>query len=197
MNEYQAAYKIQKDFSIPTSTLRLWGTQGKIRFIRLSEGGKRYYHYSDVNKLFCQKQESKLRVPNRERTIIYARVCASQQKDDLDKQISILKSRYPEAKVIQDIDSSLNHKRKGLRSLLDKAHRKSFDKLVIYSRDRLCRFSFDLFKYIFKQQGIKIEVVSLQNNKNKGQIDIEQEMAQDLLAIVNAFGTGGNKGRRS
>lgn len=194
MNEYLPAYKIQKEFKVPTSTLRSWSTQGKIKSIRLREGGKRYYSYADVKTMYCEgKTKGSC---NKKRTIIYARVSSAHQKQDLERQVQILKDRYSEAEVIQDVGSTLNYKRKGLQMLLDKAHQRAFDKLVILHKDRLCRFSYDLIESMLRRQGIKIEVVSMLDNSIEAGISAEQEMAGDLLAVVNYFVTK-NNGRRT
>ena len=194
MNDYLPAYKIQKEFKIPTSTLRSWSIQGKIRSIRLRDGGKRYYSYSDIKAIYCEGKAQG--ACNKKRTLIYARVSSTHQKQDLESQIQILQTKYPEAEVIQDIGSTLNYKRKGLQMLLDKAHQRSFDKLVILYKDRLCRFSYDLIESVLRRQGVAIEVVSMLNDISEGGINTEQEMAGDLLAVVNYF-VAKNNGKRS
>lgn len=194
MNDYLPAYKIQKEYKIPTSTLRSWSIQGKIRSIRLKEGGKRFYNYNDIKAIYCA---GKIKgACNKKRTIIYARVSSSKQKEDLERQVQILKSKYPEAEVIEDIGSTLNYKRKGLQMLLEKAHKRVFDKLVILYKDRLCRFSYDLIESVLQRQGIAIEVVSMLDDAIGQGITSEQEMAEDILAVVNCF-VAKNNGKRA
>lgn len=192
MNGYKAAYKIQKEFDIPTSTLRFWESKGKIRSIRLQEKGKRYYNFEDVKEIVSKNSK----FLNKDKTLLYARVSSRKQSGDLERQKNTLKKFYPDAEIIQDIGSTLNYKRPGLRLLLDRANKKEFSKLVILYRDRLCRFSFDLFEYIFKAQGIQIEVISLEEDKNCGGYNFEQELATDLLSVITYF-TAKNNGKRS
>ena len=85
------------------------------------------------------------------------------------------------SKLIKDISSGLNFKRKGLQKILDQLFRDQIDELVVYSKDRLCRFGFDLFEYMFKHFGASIKII---DNKAKTEQD---EIAEDILAITTVF----------
>ena len=52
------------------------------------------------------------------------------------------------------------------------------------SKDRLTRFSFDYFDYIFNLFGTKIEVVNLTKEE-----DFQQELTQDFISIIHHFST--------
>lgn len=198
MNEFLPAYQIQKEFSISTSTLRNWATNNKIRYTRLgTDKGKRLYNINDIKEIFCKRKNNFKNVNcKNDKVLIYARVSSSQQKDDLQRQVDILSKKYPDADIIKDIGSTLNYKRKGLTLLLDRAYKRDFNKLVILYKDRLCRFAFDLFTIIFRQQNIEIEVVSDNDDSLQEPINSQFEMEQDLLAIVDQF-VSKNNGLRS
>ena len=103
--------------------------KGKLEFI-IAPSGRRYYKLPKNNSTFESGEEDK------RETIIYARVSTSKQKDDLERQISYLRERIPEAKLIKDIGSGTNFKRKGLISLLEQAKRRTIKKIIVTSKDR-------------------------------------------------------------
>lgn len=187
--EFVTASEVNKEYSISASTLRNWAEKGYIRFIRLSEKGKRLYSRVDIiNKLgLVDKQtEDKL-------NIIYARVSSLKQSEDLERQIEYLKSLYPSYTVIKDVASGVNWKRPGLCKLLEYAFAGKVGEVVISYKDRLCRFGFELFQdWIFAKNHIKLVVC----NKDEAKCNEEQELAEDLLSIVNVF-VAKNNGRKA
>jgi putative resolvase len=125
-----------KHFNVCTRTLIRWEAAGKIKVDR-SPGGKRIY---DLNSLD----------PNCERTsYIYVRVSSHKQKNDLCRQEKHMLDQYPGHTVVSDVGSGLNFKRKGLLSLLEQSERGLVQEIVVASKDRLCRFGFDLLAWIF------------------------------------------------
>ena len=57
------------------------------------------------------------------------------------------------------------------------------DLIVIENKDRLCRFGFDMLQSIFRYFGTRIIVIS-EDVQNKS---YEQELTEDLLAIIHHF----------
>ncbi|MEG4805538.1 recombinase family protein [Microcoleus sp. ARI1-B5] len=90
-----------------------------------------------------------------------------------------MRERHPEAEIIQDIGSGLNFKRKGLQALLVRLMRGARLKIVVACRDRLCRFGFELFEFMVKQNGGEMLVLS-----NPVHCP-ESELTADLLAILH------------
>ncbi|MCP4110820.1 MAG: recombinase family protein [Desulfobacteraceae bacterium] len=64
------------------------------------------------------------------------------QKDDLERQINFMQERYPSADIVKDIGSGLNFRRKGLKTVLERAIRGDCITLCIARKDRLCRFGY-------------------------------------------------------
>ena len=58
------------------------------------------------------------------------------------------------------------------------------DTVYISYKDRLTRFGFDYFDYIFNLFGTKIEVVNLTKEE-----DFQQELTQDFISIIHYFST--------
>jgi len=127
---YISANKITKQFDITSNTLRKWAEDGKIRFLRpntdCKSGGKRIYHIEDIKSIFGIKNNQLDR-----KTICYARVSSSHQKEDLERQIKYLKESYPDAEIIKDIGSGLNWNRSGFKTLLEQVYSGVIEKVVV------------------------------------------------------------------
>ena len=97
-------------------TLYNWEAKGKIETIR-TPGGKRLYN---VKKYIAENRNKKYREQPKLK-ICYCRVSSYSQKDDLERQILFMKNKYPNYRIIKDIGSGLNFKRKGLKKIMDYA----------------------------------------------------------------------------
>jgi predicted site-specific integrase-resolvase len=106
---------------------------------------------------------------------------SAKQKDDLARQVEFMRQRYSDSEIIQDIGSGLNFKRKGLQTLLVRFMRQDQLTVVVTCRDRLCRFGFELFEFMAKQNGGEIVVLSNPVHAS------ESELTADLLAILHVF----------
>ena len=159
---------------VSIQTLRRWANNGKIQFIRTNGNHRRFL------------------IRNEEKTkkIIYARVSSQKQKSNLQNQVKYLKKRYPKYELITDIGSGINFKRKGLQRILDGLFDGTIEEVVVTTQDRLVRFGFDLFKYIFIKVGSKLTVINSKKNDND-----ESELSEDLLSIITVF-TARHYGRR-
>lgn len=156
-----------KILGVSKQTLRRWENEGKIDCIR-TEGGHRRYHIEKI------QEERKL-------SVVYARVSSRKQKSDLQRQIEFLQSEYPEYEVISDIGSGLNYKRPGFRRILVELFQGNIKEVVVAYKDRFTRVSFDFFEWLFDHFGASLVVLE--------DIDLspQEEMAEDLLAIVTVF----------
>lgn len=115
----------------------------------------------------------------------YCRVSSNKQKDDLQRQVENMKkyleSLNVEYEIIQDIGSGINYKKKGLRQLIKMINNKEVDKIVVFHKDRLLRFGFELVEYMANLNGCEIEVLDSTEKTD------EQELVEDLIQIVTVF----------
>jgi excisionase family DNA binding protein len=165
--------ELAKLFGVTTQTLQDWERNGKIKAVR-TEGGHRRYIYAGATT-HCGDDEPK-------KKYIYARVSSLKQHEDLQRQTVALQTIYPNFEVIQDIGSGINFKRRGLITLLDQVIGGNVSHVVVAHRDRLTRFGFELFQYLFSRFNVSIEVLS--------DDDVQEpitELAKDLLSIVTVF----------
>ena len=137
---------------------------------------------------------------NNRMNVIYARVSTSNQTKDLDNQIETVKGYmlskgYKIDKVYSDIASGLNENRTGLNSLIKDVKEGKINKVFIAFKDRLSRFGFGYFEYIFSLYGVGIEVLDLTTDEaiNKAS---EQEITDDLMSIIHHYSMKLCPGRR-
>lgn len=163
--------KACEKLGIHPNTLRRWAKEGKISCVR-QKGGNRLY---DVES-FLNREEKCDRAK-----FIYTRVSSRNQQDDLSNQIRYLRERYPHHKLIEDIGSGLNFKRKGFLNLLDRIMSGDVEEVVITHRDRLCAFGFSWFEHIARQNDCRIVVL------DQTQLSPKEELVQDLISIIHVF----------
>lgn len=167
----------EKHYGVHANTLRRWANGNKIKYTRTTNGSRLYW--------IDEKEK------NIERTsYIYVRVSSAKQKDDLERQVSFMVQQFPTHQVIQDIGSGLNFKRKGLRSLLERITNGTVQEIVVASKDRLCRFGFELIEQVCSLHDTKL-VVLQSDDKSK-----EEEFVEDLLSIIQVFCCRWNGKRR-
>jgi putative resolvase len=102
--------------------------------------------------------------------------------DDLDRQISYMKEKYKNYRIIKDIGSGLNFKRNGLNEIINLAINDNLEEIVVAYKDRLARFGYDLIEMIIKKYSNgKITIL------NKSYKSPQEELTTDLVNIMNVF----------
>lgn len=150
----------------------------KIQTIR-TIGNKRLYNI----KKYIEENVSFTDLTIKEKkTFCYCRVSTPKQKNDLDRQVEYMNHKYPNIEIIKDIGSGINFKRKGLLKILDFAHRELLKEVIVAYKDRLCRFGFELFEHLLKEQSNAVITVI-----NDEPISKEEEVVQDILQILTVF----------
>ena len=184
-----------KELGISVSTLRTYADKGFIEYIWTS-GGQRRYDVSSMqsnqtksggreqipayNARRSQQKEEKENLQSSQGAI-YARVSSYKQKDDLQRQIEALQKDYPNYQIFKDICSGLKFKRKGLTRLLEQVQRGTIKEVVVAHKDRLARFATDLIEWILQQAGASLRIL------NHDKLSPQQELTEDLMAIVHVF----------
>lgn len=119
---------------------------------------------------------------------LYARVSSKAQLDDLTRQVEYLKGhvdaeQIDNFRIVQDIGSGINFKRKGLQTILESCLQKSIGRVIVAHRDRLSRFAFDLIEYLVVKAGGEIIVCDHADTNTSDEV----ELAEDLISIVHVF----------
>lgn len=174
--KYLRPEEASKLLKVTVRTLEMWECKGQIKCIR-TKGGHRRFLLSDVISRLPEESKPK---QQREK-ICYCRVSTSSQKEDLERQVDFFRLKYPDYRIIKDIGSGINFKRKGFNSILSLALQGNLQTLVVTHKDRLCRFGFDLIETIIKHTDGEIVVLDHQ------QTSPEKELVNDLLSIITVF----------
>jgi len=114
---------------------------------------------------------------------IYARVSSSDQKSDLDRQISRVIATVTQqgqgfavSKIITEIGSGLNGHRPKLMRLLSDS---SIKIIAVEHKDRLMRFGFEYVESALQSQGRRIIVI---DNK-----ELKDDLVEDMIAVLTFF----------
>ena len=175
--------------------LRKWEANGELLPARKTQGGTRYYAIADLFGRSAAASPAAASPaaaspaaasPEEPLTVCYARVSSHDQKADLDRQQAALEAYCAtkgwRTRVIRDLGSGMNYRKKGLQELLELILHRRFERLVITHQDRLLRFGAELVFRLCELQGIEIVIV------HQGEPpSFEEELAQDVLEIITVF----------
>lgn len=173
--------KASEYYNVNSSTLRRWDKLKKIQVRRTPAGYRQFY---------IPGKETDIIEENIQDKICYCRVSSLKQKDDLERQISYMRERFPSHKILSDIGSGINWNRKSLCSILEQANKGIIKEVVVAHRDRLCRFAFELIERMLKINGVKLVVLNQEIHSSP-----ETELAEDIMSIIQVFACRRN-GRR-
>jgi len=159
-----------KKLGVTTRTLINWADQKKIKAV-ITPGKQRRYDISTIAK---NTDEGKL-------NFCYCRVSSKKQEGNLENQAKFLSELFPGYIIIKDIASGLNYDRKGLKTILDAVFQGIIGRVVVAYKDRLTRFGFEHFQDLIRRGGGELMVL------NNPDMSPEQELTEDLIAIVTTF----------
>ena len=180
---YVNSKRASEYWNVTASTLRRWQENGTVE-TKVLPSGHRRYRLPERESVRATSQASG------SGKFIYARVSSQKQKKegDLQRQIQYLADQYPEHKIISDVGSGLNFKRAGFLSLLGYAMRGELSEVAVTSKDRLCRFAFELIQHIVELHGGKILVL---DQRDKSPIDEVGEGQKRRWFPISSFAEGG------
>jgi putative resolvase len=117
-----------------------------------------------------------------QKTVIYTRVSAAENKDNLEGQAKRLMDYcaakgYQVAAVVKEIGSGVNDTRPKLVKLLTDP---TVGQIVVEHKDRLTRFGYNYIEQLLEMQGRTIEVINLAENG-------KEDLIQDFVSIVTSF----------
>ena len=176
---------------VSIGTLRRLEKEGKLVPERTAAGHRRY----DSTTLLLEQSSTTAR-----RTIAYARVSSHDQKEDLERQKQVLELYCARQgwtfEIVSDLGSGMNHRKKGLKRVLDDLVAGKVERLVLTHKDRLLRFGADLVFAICEAKHAEVVIL------NQGEdTTFEEDLAADVLEIITVFsarlyGSRSRKNRR-
>lgn len=149
-----------------------------VRATRASESAHWRYH---LDKPASEPQAAEVKTDRI--GVIYARVSTKKQRLHLANQTKDLRAKYPTHRVITDVASGINFKRKGLLSLLELCLGGKVHEVCITHKDRLCRFAYDLIEHLLTRNNVKITIMDQHDDATP-----ESELADDVVSIITVFG---------
>ena len=174
--EFIPIKKVTKIYGVSSQVLRKWEDAGVLESMR-TPGNTRIY-----NRKTLESALGITRTSSQKRNFCYCRVSSQKQSNDLKRQSQYLRDLYPQYTLIEDIGSGINFTRKGLHTILGSALEGNIGEVVVAYKDILARFGFELIETIIKRAGGHVTVLNNQMYQSK-----EEELAQDLLAIIHVF----------
>ena len=180
MGRYNVS-EFAKLVGISVKTLQRWDREGRLVAGRTITN-RRFYTDDDLAKAL-----GRVHLAEKEReAVAYLRVSTRAQKPDLGNQKDALvafclEHGYNVTTWIEDYGSGLNFNRDGLRRLIVMILSGRVKTLVVAHKDRLARFGFDLIEFLCQLNGCELVVL------DGDELSPEQEMVQDVLAILHVF----------
>lgn len=176
--KYLTSKEIRNLLGITTMTLTRWKRERKIAYKQISS--RKFLFDVDSLGIYDSTEESK-------KNVIYARVSTTSQKEDLNRQIQLISDYMISSgvkidKVYSDIASGMNEKRKQFSELLKDITENKIGKIFITYKDRLIRFGFGYFEYLFSIFNTEIVILN-----NTSEIDSQKELTEDLISIIHHY----------
>lgn len=117
------------------------------------------------------------------KTVIYARVSSTDQKNDLDSQVlrileSTIKKGIHIDEIVKEIGSGLNDNRAKLNRILAD---RTVVNIVVEHQERLTRYGFNMLKNTLKAQNR--EIIVIDNN------EIEDDVVRDVTEVLTSLCT--------
>lgn len=185
--KYVRSSEINKTYKVHYGTIYSWAKKGKIGYIT-SKSGKNLYNLEDIERYIGTKDENG---QEEGETIIYVRVSSHKQKEDLERQEDYIKERVRgQYRVIKDIGSGLNYKRRGYCNLLKSIMEGNVSRVVVTYRDRISRFGYEVFEQICQFNETEIVVLNQQDQSS------EEEFKDDLISICTYFAAKSHGSRK-
>lgn len=173
--------EMAKRLNVSVKTLQRWDYEG-ILVAKRTPTNRRYYTEDQYLEYIGAPNSS----PKR-KIVAYARVSNTNQKDDLQNQITFIRN-YVNAKgeilddVIDDIGSGLNYNRKHWNDLLlNQVTKGDIEKIYVTYKDRFVRFGFDWFERLCKHYNCELIVI------NNPDTSPQKELIDDLISIIHVF----------
>ena len=167
---------------VSVKTLQRWDREGRLTPLR-TPGNRRLYtdeHVQQVLHLRSGNSQQPRRI------MVYLRVASQAQKADLENQRRALEAFCAARGLAVDewlaeFGDGLNFTRPKFLKLVDSILAGEVETLVLAHQDRLARFGYELLAHLCATHRCTLLVL------NQETFSPEQEMAQDLLAIVHGF----------
>ena len=175
---FYTIHKFAKLCGVTPQTLRNWDKAGKLTPHHTAPNGYRYYTQQQLDWVLGKHAPDRI-------TVGYCRVSSAKQTDDLQRQVEAV-TAYLTAQgnpfdIITDVGSGINYTKPGLKQLIDRIVANQVEKVVVFYKDRLVGFGWELLEYVAELHGTKLEVINATNQTP------QEELVTDLVQIITVF----------
>lgn len=172
--------KAAEYLGVSVKTLQRWDADGRLKAERTATG-RRVYTKASLDAVLKRPMTTTSRVP-----AAYCRVSSAAQRPDLKNQRRAVAQfcgarGLANVEFIEEVGGGMNLERPKFVALMDRIEAREVSHLVIAHKDRLVRFGFPWFDRFCAEHGTEMLVL------NRDDLSPEQEMAQDLLTIVDCL----------
>jgi excisionase family DNA binding protein len=170
--------EVAKRLGLHPLTVRRWVKEGKIAAVQI--GREARIPITEVERLLGEQRAGLL--------VLYGRVSRHAQQPDLQRQVeqleqwALLARTGQKTLTLTDIGSGLNTERKGLQKLLALVQDYQVAEVAVTFSDRLTCFGLSYLQALFSGYGVTLTMLSSDEDKTP-----EEELTQDLLAIISSF----------
>ena len=163
---------------ISLSTAYRWIKNGTLTESFRTEGRHRRFHLNTIRQ--------RIEIPEKRKTILYARVSSHDQKKDLITQenrlLSYAKDHLLEnVQLISDLGSGLNYKKPGLKQLMTLILTHQVETLILNHKDRLLRFGSDLVFQLCDFYHVKVVILEEKT------LSFEETLTHDVIELMTVF----------
>jgi predicted site-specific integrase-resolvase len=114
--------------------------------------------------------------------VCYVRISSVKNIINLKLQKELMKAKYPDHIIVEDIGSSMNFDKKGLKQIIDFATNKQLNNLVIVDANSTKNFGFELIEYLVKKHSNgNVIIENMQDVANP-----KEELVDDVMQILNS-----------
>ncbi|BBM82199.1 resolvase [Candidatus Uabimicrobium amorphum] len=171
--------KVAALFGVTTQAIRLWTYEGKLS-ARRTLGGHRRYNLEEIEKILGIESKNK-------KTVLYSRVSAHDQKEDLLRQKKELrdyieKQEHCNVVEISEIGSVLNYAKRGLKKLLNLILSGGVRRIVVSYKDRLMRFATQILEQVCAAKNVEIVILNERPQKK-----FEEAVVEDVLCVLTVY----------
>ena len=189
--DWISSKEASRQLGVSIQSLRRFARDGKLVHL-ITDGGHRRYSQKSIEEFKMKPMEKVEKKIKEKESIAYCRVSSYGQSDDLERQVEYMEIKYPNHRIITDIGSGINFKRKGLREIIKLGMENKLKEVVVTYKDRLCRIGYDLIEYILKEySNAEIKIDSKEEEKSE-----DMDIAEDIMEILTVY-SAKISGRRS
>lgn len=153
--KYLSTGEVATFLGVHQVTIRRWVCEDKLHPMKTPKGSFRF----KAEEIF------KLAGVVNDKIVGYIRVSSDTQKNDLERQKKLILDKYSNVQILQDIESGLKGKRRGVEELVEMVINSEIGKVVVTRKSVLAGFEFEILEKFFNSYGVEIKILNEKEEK--------------------------------